>query len=103
MNKFGEWYPKAFTAEYAIIQERKIPYDCLVKNINLVAIDVEELGRRLAKVDIVLQKRGCYRAETKFGDFFRCAGRGALPAKKRVIAQAFTNTSRSYVKARGEY
>ena len=69
MNKFGEWYPKAFTAEWAIIQERKVPYDCLMKNINLVTIDAEELGRRLARVDIALQKRGCYKAETKFGDY----------------------------------
>jgi hypothetical protein len=69
MNNFGQWYPEAFTAEQAIIQERKIPYDCLVKNINLVTIDAEELGRRLAKVDIVLQKRGCYRTETKFCDY----------------------------------
>lgn len=69
MNKFGEWYLEAFTAEHAIIQERKIPYDCLMKNINLVTINAEELGRRLARVDIILQKRGCYRAETKIDDY----------------------------------
>ncbi len=69
MNKFGQWYPEAFTAEHAIVQERKIPYDRLVKNIDLVTIDIEELGRRLARVDIALQKRGCYRAETKFYDY----------------------------------
>lgn len=69
MNKFGQWYPEAFTAEYAIIQERKIPYDCLVRNSSRVKIDFKELGRRLAGVDIVLHKRGCYRAETKFCDY----------------------------------